>query len=250
MPIIKGSWFGAHSKSCLALLCTNNSLLATQMCSVLTPASCSPESSQLWLILNPSIPQGFPGLHFTKAMWRLPSCPLRRQGPSSAFCQAWGPRPLCSVCWSPRRRMAGWPPFTHKDIPTYSASRGINSKARAKTNTLRLLLFSCVSGIMGRVPIICFILLKFPKPHWFFLTWSESLGISCYLCTSLALDSEEALGDVAGERTEPWLWIKESRVWTASQHPLGTEPQLPSWHCGPGIDMCLACGGHLVTGSA
>lgn len=133
MPIIKGSWSGAHSKSCLALLCTNNSLLATQMCSVLTPASWSLESSQLWLILNPSIPQGFPGLHFTKAMGRLPSCPLRRQGPSSAFCQAWGPRPLCSVCWSPRRRMAGWPPFTHKDIPTYSASRGIARQGQSPT---------------------------------------------------------------------------------------------------------------------
>lgn len=81
-----------------------------------------------------------------------------------------------------------------------------------KTNTLRLLLFSCVFGITGRLPIICFTLLKAPKPHWFFLTRSESLGVLCYLCASLALDSEEALGDTAGEGTGPWLWIKESRV--------------------------------------
>lgn len=166
-----------HSKWCLTLLCTNNSLLATQMCSILTPASRSLESSQLGLILNPSVPQAFPWLHVTKA--RGGSHPAfsggRVQAPHSA--RLGGPG-LPAVFVGAPGDMAGWPPFTHEDVRAYSASRGI-ARQEAKTNTLQLLLFSCVFGITGRLPIICFILLKAPKPHWFFLTWSESLGVLC-----------------------------------------------------------------------
>ena len=166
-----------HSKSCLTLLCTNNSLLATQMCSILTPASRSLEWSQRRLILNPSIPQAFPGLHVTKARGGChPALSGGRvQAPHSA--RLGGPG-LPAVFDGGPGDVAGWPPFTHEDVRAYSDSRGI-ARQGAKTNTLRLLLFSCVSGITGRLPIICFILLKAPKPHWFLLTWSESLGVSC-----------------------------------------------------------------------
>ena len=160
MPIIKGSWDSFKVVS----HCPLYKQLPTSYTDVLhlDPSLLQPGMKPVAAYFKP---QRSPGLSWAachRGTGRLPSCPLRRQAPSSAFCQARGPGLLAVLVRAPGD-VAGWPPFTHEDVRAYSASRGI-ARQGPKTNTLRLLLFSCVFGNTGRLPIICFILLRPPNP--------------------------------------------------------------------------------------